>query len=129
RRGAPPAETPARRKAVWRRPDPTVAASVAGTAADATAGSGRLRSDVVTAATEAIACASSAPTGPASALKIVAPRAAPRFPERRRVTPDPGPLDPAEPRSEPPGNSDRCAQQHQRKPRSRHRSPPPVRLP
>src|SRR5262249_6366040 len=35
-------------------------------------------SDVVTAATEAIACASSAPTGPASALAIVAP-AAPQF--------------------------------------------------
>src|SRR6516165_5201475 len=76
---APAAETPARRKAVWRGPRPTVAASVAGTAADATAGSGSLRSDVVTAATEAIACASSAPTGPASALAIVAPRAAPRF--------------------------------------------------
>src|SRR6516165_4127464 len=77
--GAQAAETPARRKAVWRGPPPTVAASVAGTAADATAGSGSLRSDVITAATEAIACASSVPTGPASALAIVAPRAAPRF--------------------------------------------------
>src|SRR5262252_1858100 len=45
--GAPAAETPARRKAVWRGPDPTVAPSVAGTAADATAGSPSLRSDVV----------------------------------------------------------------------------------
>src|SRR5262249_9888406 len=72
-------ETPARRKAVWRGPDPTVAASVAGAAADATAGSGSLRSDVVTAATEAIARASSAPTGPASALATAAPSAAPRF--------------------------------------------------
>src|SRR5262250_2502747 len=77
--GAPAAETPARRKAVWRGPGPTVAASVAGTAADATAGSGSLRSDVVTAATEAIACASSAPTGPVSALATAAPSAAPRF--------------------------------------------------
>src|SRR6516165_1002877 len=75
--GASAAETPARRKAASRGPRSTVAASVAGTAADATAGS--LRSDVVTAATEAIACASSAPTGPASAPEIVAPRAAPRF--------------------------------------------------
>src|SRR6516164_11133052 len=76
---APAAETPARRKAVWRGPGPAVAPSVASTAADAKAASGSLRSDVVTAATEAIACASSAPTGPASALAIVAPSAAPRF--------------------------------------------------
>src|SRR6516164_6811254 len=69
--GAPAAETPARRKAVWRGPGPAVAPSVAG--------SGSLRSDVVTAATEAIACASSAPTGPASALATAAPSAAPRF--------------------------------------------------
>src|SRR5215468_5695519 len=69
--GAPAAETPARRKAVWRGPDPTVAASVAG--------AGRSRWDVVTAPTEAIACASSAPTGPASALATAAPSAAPRF--------------------------------------------------
>src|SRR5262252_2929408 len=68
--GAPAAETPARRKAVWRGPGPTVAASVAG--------SGSSRWDVVTAATEAMACASSARSGPASALAIVAP-AAPRF--------------------------------------------------
>src|SRR5262249_12115893 len=46
---------------------------------DAAEGWGRLRSDVVTAATEAIGCASSAPTGAASAFEIVAPRAAPRF--------------------------------------------------
>src|SRR6516165_8446258 len=78
-RDAPAAETPARRKTVWRGPGPAVAPSVACTAADATAGSGSLRSDVITAATEAIACASSAPTGPASAPEIVAPRAAPRF--------------------------------------------------
>src|SRR6516225_3804110 len=77
--GAPAAETPARRKTVWRGPGPAVAPSVACTAADATAGSGSLRSDVVTAATEAIACASSAPTGPASALATAAPSAAPRF--------------------------------------------------
>src|SRR5215831_2491547 len=75
--GAPAAETPARRKAVWR--GPTVTPSVTGTAADATAGSPSLRSDVVTAATEAIACASSAPTGPASALATAAPSAALRF--------------------------------------------------
>src|SRR5262249_2410701 len=77
--GAPAAETPARPKAVSRRPGSTVAASVAGTAADATASSGSLRWTGVTAATEAMACASSAPTGPASALEIVVPRAAPRF--------------------------------------------------
>src|SRR6516164_151092 len=69
--GAPAAETPARRKAVWRGPGSTVAASVAG--------SPSLRSDVVTAATEAMACASSARSGPASALATVAPPAAPRF--------------------------------------------------
>src|SRR5262249_21312049 len=67
-----------RPKAVSLGPGSTVAASVAGTAADATAGSGSLRSDVATAATEAIACASSAPTGPVSALDV-APRVAPRF--------------------------------------------------
>src|SRR5262249_37454842 len=78
-RGASAAGTPARPKAVSRGPGSTVAASVGGTAADVTAGSGSLRWDVVTAATEAIACASSAPTAPASALKIVAPCAAPRF--------------------------------------------------
>src|SRR5215813_7910935 len=72
-------ETPARRKAVSRGPRPTVAASLAGTAADATAGSASSRWDVVTAATEAMACASSARTGPASALATVAPPAAPRF--------------------------------------------------
>src|SRR5262245_24329640 len=77
--GAWAAETPARPKAVSRGPASTVAASVAGTAADATAGSGSLRSDVVAAATEATVCASNAPTGAASALEIVAPRVAPRF--------------------------------------------------
>src|SRR6516165_11521990 len=77
--GASAAETPARPKAVSRVPGSTVTTSAAGTAADATADSGSLRWDVVTAATEGIACASSAPTGPASALEIVAPRAAPRF--------------------------------------------------
>src|ERR1700756_5196297 len=52
----------------------TGAASLAGAAADAAAGSGSSRWDVVTAATEAMACASSAPTGPASALATAAPR-------------------------------------------------------
>src|SRR5437773_9342338 len=58
--GASAADTPARAKAV-------------------SAGSGSLRWDDVAAATEAIERASSAPTGPVSALEIVAPRAAPRF--------------------------------------------------
>src|SRR5262245_9393467 len=76
--GASAAETPARPKTVSRGPGSTVAALVAGTAAAATAGSGSLRWTVVTAATEAIACASSSPTSSASALEIVAPRAASR---------------------------------------------------
>src|SRR5262249_45961820 len=74
---APAVEMSARRKAVVRGPGPAVAPSVAGTAADATAGSPSLRSDVATAATEAIACASSAPTGPAPAIATAAPSAAP----------------------------------------------------
>ena len=50
----------------------------------------------------------------------------PAVPDRRCGILDAGPLEAAEPRSAPPGNSDRSAQQHQRKlPRSRHRSPPP----
>src|SRR5262245_25495664 len=73
--GAWAAETSARPKAVSRGPASTVAASVAGTAADATAGSGSSRWDVVTGGEYA----RSAPTGPASAIEIVAPRAAPRF--------------------------------------------------
>ena len=49
----------------------------------------------------------------------------PAVPDRRCGILDAGPLEAAEPRSAPPGNSDRSAQQHQRKlPRSRHRSPP-----
>src|SRR5215467_11169621 len=67
--GAPAAETPARRKAVWRGPGSTVAASAAG------AGSSRWDP----AATEATACASSARSVPASALATVAPPAAPRL--------------------------------------------------
>jgi hypothetical protein len=48
----------------------------------------------------------------------------PAGPDRRRGILDPGPLEAAEPRSAPPGNSDRSAQQHQHKlPRPRHRSP------
>src|SRR5262249_31246364 len=66
-----PAETPARRKADWRGPGSTVAASAAG--------SDSSRWDVVIAPTEAMARANSAPTGPASALAIAAPSAAPRF--------------------------------------------------
>ena len=51
-------------------------------------------------------------------------------PDRRCGMFDVGPLEAAEPRSRPTGQHDHCAQQHQRKlPRSRHRSPPPVRLP
>src|SRR6516225_4952353 len=76
---APAAETPARRKAVWRGPGPAVAPSVTGAAADAAAGSPSSRWDVVTAATEATACASSARSGPASALATVALPTAPRF--------------------------------------------------
>src|SRR5262249_8542427 len=43
------------------------------------AGSGSSGWDVVTAATEAMACASTARSGPASALATAAPPAAPRF--------------------------------------------------
>src|SRR6266478_6650944 len=39
----------------------------------------------------------------------------PAVPDRLRGILDAGPLEAAEPRSAPPGNSDRCAQQHQRK--------------
>ncbi len=100
--GASTADTPARTKAVSRGAGSTVAASAAGTAADATAsvddtgsaaapsprgtaasattGAGGLRWDVATAATEAIAGASGAPTAPTSGLEVVAPRVAPRFP-------------------------------------------------
>src|SRR5215510_14657926 len=67
--GAPAAETPARRKAVWRGPGSTVAAT--------TAGAGSSRWDP--AATEATACASSARSVPASALATAAPSAAPRL--------------------------------------------------
>src|ERR1700756_795236 len=67
--GASTAETLARPKVVSRG-----SGSLAGAAADAAAGSGSSRWDVVTAATEAMACASSAPTGPASALATAAPR-------------------------------------------------------
>src|SRR6516162_3531042 len=76
--GASAADTPARPK-VSRGPGSIVAASVAGAAADAVAGSPSSRWDVVTAATEATACASSARSGPASALATVALPAAPRF--------------------------------------------------
>src|SRR6516225_10136595 len=69
--GASAAETPARPKVVSSGPGSTVAASVAG--------AGSSRSDVVTAATEAMACANSARIGPASALATAAPPAAPRF--------------------------------------------------
>src|SRR5438034_9144347 len=58
--GASTADTPARAKAV-------------------SAGSGSLRWDDVAAATEAIERASSAPTGPVSALEIVEPLAANRY--------------------------------------------------
>src|SRR6266700_1695398 len=62
-KGASTAETPARTKAVSRAAGSSVAASAAGTAA--TAGSGSLRWDVATAATEAITAARGAPTRPA----------------------------------------------------------------
>src|SRR5215467_13045493 len=77
--GASTAERLARPKVVSRAPRSTVAASVAGAAADAAAGSPSSRWDVVTAATEAMARVSSAPTGPASALATAAPSAAARF--------------------------------------------------
>src|SRR5262249_5664244 len=67
--GASAAETPARPKAVSREPGST----------GSVAGSGRSRWDVVTAATEATARASTPRSGPASALATVAPPAAPRF--------------------------------------------------
>src|SRR5215475_15742707 len=67
--GASAAETLARLKAVSRGPGST--ASVAG--------SGSARWDIVTAATEATACASTARSGPASALATAAPSATPRF--------------------------------------------------
>src|SRR6266478_6876176 len=54
--GASTAETLARPKVVSRGSGSTVAASVAGAAADASAGSPSSRWDVVTAATEAMAC-------------------------------------------------------------------------
>src|SRR5690349_20810909 len=59
--GASTAETLARPKVVSRAPGST--ASLAGAAADASAGSPSSRWDVVTAATEAMARVSSAPTG------------------------------------------------------------------
>src|SRR5262249_26830689 len=70
--GASAAETPARPNAVSCGPGSAVAGSAAGS------GSARW-DDVVTAATEATACASTARSGPASALATVAPPAAPRF--------------------------------------------------
>src|SRR5215831_12931946 len=69
--GASAADTPARPNAVSRGPGSSVAASAAG--------SPSARWDVVTAATEATACASTARSGPASALATVAPPSAPRF--------------------------------------------------
>src|SRR5690348_10832249 len=75
--GASTAETLARPKVVSRASASTVAASLAGAAADATAGSPSSRWDA--APTEAMARASSAPTGPTSALATAAPSAAARF--------------------------------------------------
>src|SRR5262245_39801652 len=57
----------------------TVAASGAGAAADATAGSDRLRWELIPAVREALAGVIAAPMDPASALEAVAPRAATRF--------------------------------------------------
>jgi hypothetical protein len=75
--GASVAETLARPKVVSRASGS--AASLAGAAADASAASPSSRWDVVIAPTEAMARASSAPTGPASALATLASPAAARF--------------------------------------------------
>src|SRR5262245_57295990 len=57
----------------------TVAASGAGAAADATAGSDRLRWELIPAVREALAGVIAAPMDPASAPELVVPRAATRF--------------------------------------------------
>src|SRR6185503_9598014 len=77
--GASAAETPAGTKAVSRGAGSIVAASSPReTAASATGGVGKVRSDVAK-ATEAIAGASGAPAAPRSALEVVAARVASRF--------------------------------------------------
>src|ERR1700730_14956416 len=75
--GASVAETLARPKVVSRASGSAVDASAAGAIADASAGSPSSRWDA--APTEAMARASSAPTGPASALATLAAPAAARF--------------------------------------------------
>src|SRR2546426_8799106 len=70
-KGASTVETPARTEAASRGAGSAAAPSPRET--------GSLRWDVAAAATEAIAAASGAPTRPASALEVVAPRAAARF--------------------------------------------------
>ena len=79
--GTSAAEKPAGTKAVSGGSGSAVAALPTDMAAGATAGSGSLRWDVATAATEAIALAGGASTASAaSALKDVAPRVAPPSP-------------------------------------------------
>src|SRR5262249_25668385 len=70
-----PAETPARRKADWRGPGSTVAASAAG--------SDSSRLGVVIAPPQGMARAHSRPTGPAAAPPNSPPAAPPRRPTRR----------------------------------------------